>query len=72
MKRILHTIADYLRECDKVLYGLAIAASLFGALAVLSTTYYVMGGAKQLIMHLLGLLIGIGGAVIITLSITAK
>ena len=67
MKRILHTIADYLRECDKVLYGLAIAASLFGALAVLSTTYYVMGGAKQLIMHLLGLLIGIGGAVIITL-----
>lgn len=67
MKRILHTIADYLRECDKVLYALAIAASLFGALAVLSTTYYVMGGAKQLIMHLLGLLIGIGGAVVITL-----
>lgn len=67
MKRILHTIADYVRECDKVLYALTIGASLFGALAVLSTTYYVMGGIKQLLMHLLGLFIGVVGSVIITM-----
>lgn len=66
MKRILHTVADYLRECDKVLYGLCIVAALYGGLAVLSTTYYVMGGARQLIMHLLGLTIGMIGAVVIT------
>lgn len=66
MKRILHTVADYVRECDKVLYGLCIVAALYGGLAVLSTTYYVMGGARQLIMHLLGLTIGMIGAVVIT------
>ncbi len=66
MKRFLHGVADYIRECDKVLYFLCIAATLFGGMAVLSTTYYVIGGIKQFAMHMICMVLGILAAVLIS------
>ena len=67
IKKIFHHIADYLRESDKALYILCIGTTLFGSLAVLSTTYYTFGGLKQFLMHILGLALGLFAAVIISL-----
>lgn len=67
LKRILHTVADYVRESDKLLYILCITAALYGSAAVLSSTYFVMGGARQFIMHILGLTVGLAAAVVISL-----
>lgn len=66
MRRILQATADYIRECDKPLFLLCIIATLYGAAAVLSATYYPLGGLKQFIMHLVGLAIGLAAAVIIS------
>ena len=38
MKRILRRIADYIRECDKLLYILCIVTTLYGCVMVLSST----------------------------------
>ena len=67
LKRIFHTIADYARESDKLLYALCITATLYGSVIVLSSTYYVLGGPKQFIMHLAGLAAGLAAAVVISL-----
>ena len=66
MKKLLNRAADYLRECDKVLFLLIIVATLFGSIEVLSSTYYVMSGLRQFIMHIFGLVIGLVAVVMIS------
>ena len=66
MKKLLNRAADYLRECDKVLFLLIIVATLFGSIEVLSSTYYVMPGLRQFIMHIFGLVIGLVAVVMIS------
>ncbi len=39
MRILFRRIADYIRECDKLLYILCIVTTLFGCVMVLSTTY---------------------------------
>ena len=38
MRRIFTAIADYIRETDKLLLALCLAASLFGSFMILSAT----------------------------------
>lgn len=66
MKQLLHAIADYFRECNKPLYFFCIFTTLFGSMAVLSSTYYVMHGLRQFLMQLIGLLCGLIAAVVIS------
>ena len=47
MRMIFRRIADYIRECDKILYILCIATTIFGCVAVLSATYYTSGGSTK-------------------------
>lgn len=67
MRLIFRKIADYIRECDKLLYILCIVASLFGAVAVLSSTYFLNGrDLGDFLMQLFSLLLGV--IAIITIS----
>lgn len=61
MNRILSAIADYIRECDKVLFALCCFASLYGGVAVLSA-----GSTRQFIMQMVGFVSGIIVAIIIS------
>ena len=61
MKRLLSSIADYIRECDKLLFSLCIIATMFGCLAVLSA-----GSLRQFIVHFIGFILGIIMAIIIS------
>lgn len=51
-------VADYIRECDKILFSLCIFASLYGAVAVYSATRYT-GNARQFITQLAAIAIGL-------------
>lgn len=66
MKFILRRIADYVRECDKVLMLLCVAATCFGCVAVLSTTYNAVGGLGQFITQVVGMVLGIVAVIIIS------
>ncbi len=66
MRRFFGKIADYIRECDKMLFALCIIASLFGCVAVLSATYHVNHSLRQFIVQILGFLLGLILAVIIS------
>lgn len=67
MKGILHRIADYIRECDKVLYILVTVTSLFGCVAVLSSTYYVSGqGLRRFIMQAVCMAAGTVAVIVIS------
>ena len=61
MNRILSAIADYIRECDKVLFALCCFASLYGGVAVLSA-----GSNRQFIMQMVGFAAGVIVAIIIS------
>jgi len=61
MNRMLTSIADYIRECDKVLLALCCIASLYGGVAVLSA-----GSSRQFFMQMLGLAFGVVAAIIIS------
>ncbi len=61
MNRMLSSIADYIRECDKVLVALCCFASLYGGVAVLSA-----GSLRQFIMQMLGFVMGVIVAIIIS------
>ncbi len=63
MKRLLGAIADYIRECDKVLFALLVAASGYGCIAVLSATRYI-GHNRQFIAQAAAMVLGIIAAVI--------
>lgn len=61
MNRMLLGIADYIRECDKVLIALCCMASLYGGVAVLSA-----GSIRQFIVQMLGFVIGVAVAIFIS------
>lgn len=66
MQRLLGKIADYIRECDKILLGLCVFASLYGCVAVLSATYHVNHSPRQFFVQFGGLVIGIIAVIIIS------
>lgn len=65
MKKLFRKFADLLRETDKVLLTLCIAAALYGCVIVYSATR-VIGGYKQITMQLLCVLGGTIAALIIS------
>lgn len=66
MQRFFGKIADYIRECDKVLLLLCIFTSLYGCMAVLSATYHVNNSPKQFFVQFAGLIIGVIAVVFIS------
>ncbi len=64
--KIFGRIADYIRECDKVLFILCIFTTCFGCMSVLSATRYT-GSYSQFITQFGAMLLGIVIAVIISL-----
>ncbi len=67
MKIFFRRIADYIRECDKPLYILCIVTTLYGCVAVLSSTYNVYGQSySQFITQLVSMILGIAAVVFIS------
>lgn len=66
MKLIFRKIADYIRECDKLLYVLCLVTTLFGCVAVLSTTYFVNDSAGDFLMQLLSMGLGLIAVIVIS------
>ncbi len=67
MRRVFRRIADYIRECDKLLYILCIITTLFGCVMVLSTTYNYYGQSfGQFITQLGALLMGLVAMIVIS------
>ncbi len=68
MRLIFRRIADYIRECDKLLYVLCIVTTLYGCVAVLSTTYYTSGRSlNDFMMQTFSMLLGIIAVIIISI-----
>ena len=65
MRVIWNSIADYIRECDKLLLFLCIAASGYGCIAVWSATKYI-GSDRQVITQFVSLFLGIVAVVIVS------
>ena len=65
MRGIFSAIADYIRECDKILFALCIAATSFGCLAVFSATHYLQN-TRQLLVQAVGMLLGIVAVIVIS------
>lgn len=65
MRAIWNSIADYIRECDKLLLFLCIAASGYGCIAVWSATNYI-GSNRQFFTQLITLVLGVVGVVIVS------
>ena len=66
MGRIFGNIADYIRECDKVLLILVFTSSLFGAFAILSATRFT-GSTGDFTTQLFSIFLGLAAAVFISL-----
>lgn len=66
MGRIFGRIADFVRECDKILLILVLASSLYGALAILSATHYT-GSSSDFFTQLGSIFLGIIVAVCVSL-----
>ena len=67
MKVIFRRIADYIRECDKLLYILCFVTTIYGSIAVLSATYFVTGSSlKQFIMQIVAMALGTVAVIIIS------
>lgn len=65
MRSVWNSVADYIRECDKLLFLFCLAASGFGCLAVLSSTHY-LGNTKQFFTQLITVFLGIFIVVVIS------
>ena len=65
MRSIWNSIADYIRECDKILLSLCIIASGYGCIAVWSATNYI-GSSRQFLTQLITLALGVVGVVVIS------
>ena len=65
MGKIISRIADFIRETDKVMLILCIFATSYGCLAVYSATRY-LDTLRPLFVQVIGMLIGIVAAVIIS------
>lgn len=59
-------IADYIRECDKVLFILCIFATTFGCFSVLSATRHT-GEISDFITQVIAMLLGLTAAIVISL-----
>ncbi|MBO5726344.1 MAG: FtsW/RodA/SpoVE family cell cycle protein, partial [Clostridia bacterium] len=59
-------IADYIRECDKVLFILCIFATTFGCFSVLSATRHT-GELSDFITQVIAMLLGLTAAIVISL-----
>ena len=64
MRSIWNSIADYIRECDKLLLFLVLAASGYGCIAVWSATNYI--GPRQVIVQSVALLIGLVALIVLS------
>ena len=67
MRMMFRRIADYIRECDKLLYILCIVTTLYGCVMVLSTTYDYYGQSFSNFITQLGAL-ALGLIAIIVIS----
>ena len=65
MRAIWNSIANYIRECDKLLLSVCIIASGYGCIAVWSATNYI-GSNRQPITQLVTLILGVVAVVIIS------
>ena len=65
MRSIWNSIADYIRECDKLLFFLCIAASGYGCVAILSATKY-LESTRQFVVQAAMLLGGVAVTIIIS------
>lgn len=59
-------IADYIRECDKIMFILCIFATSFGCISVLSATRHT-GELSDFLTQVIAMLLGLTAAVIISL-----
>ena len=66
MGKIWGLIADYIRECDKVMLILCLFAGGYGCLGVLTTSNY-MGTNRMFFVQCIGLVIGFAIAVVVSL-----
>ncbi len=66
MQKLFTKIADYIRECDKILFLLCLFATSYGCVAVLSATYHTTGSLRQFIMQVVGMVIGVVAVVVIS------
>ncbi len=66
MQKMFTKIADYIRECDKILFLLCLFATSYGCVAVLSATYHTTGSLRQFIMQAVGMTIGVVAVVFIS------
>ena len=67
MKLIFRRIADYIRECDKLLYILCFVTTAFGCVAVLSTTYKNFGNSlRDFYMQTFCMFLGLTAVVVIS------
>lgn len=66
VRKVFSAIADYIRETDKILLGLCLAASLFGSFMILSATRYT-GSASKFYVQLVAVFLGLAAAVVISL-----
>lgn len=64
--KIFGRIADYIRECDKVMFILCIFSTTFGCFSVLSATCHT-GSYSDFFTQLAAMLLGITAAVVISL-----
>ena len=64
MRSIWNSIADYIRESDKLLLFLCLAAGGYGCVAVWSATNYI--GPRQAIVQAGALLLGVVGLIIVS------
>lgn len=65
MRLLFDRIADYIRECDKILLLLCLAATGYGCVAVLSATHYT-GSVRQFVVQFVSMLLGLGVAILIS------
>ncbi len=65
MKGFLNSVADYIRECDKWLFILCIAAGGYGCLAVLTSTRY-LSSTRQFYTHVAMLFVGVIAVIFIS------
>lgn len=64
MSKLSSRIADFIRETDKILILVSVAAGLFGSVAVLSATRY-LESYRPFTVQLIGTLLGVLAAVVI-------
>ena len=66
MSKIVSRIADYIRETDRLLLFICIAASLFGCIEILSVTNR-LSTLRPFAVQLVSMFIGVAAAIIISM-----